>query len=74
MEKVTKNDEKSENSNKIKMNTFRWDNPSQSVFDADGRIQPLNCKRGELANRIITVGDPNRALKIAKNYPNCIVT
>ena len=47
---------------------FRWDNPSKSAFDADGRIQPLNCKRGELSNRIITVGDPNRALKIAQSF------
>ena len=47
---------------------FRWDNPSVPVFDADGRIQPLNCKRGEIANRIITVGDPNRALKIAQGF------
>ncbi|EAY05267.1 Phosphorylase family protein [Trichomonas vaginalis G3] len=47
---------------------FRWDNPSQSCFDADGRIQPLNCKKGELSNRIITVGDPNRALKISQSF------
>lgn len=47
---------------------FRWDNPSTSAFDADGRIQPLNCKKGELSNRIITVGDPNRALKISQSF------
>lgn len=45
---------------------FNWQSPSQSVFDSEGRIQPLNCKKGELANRIITVGDPNRALKFSK--------
>lgn len=45
---------------------FSWQCPAQSVFDADGRIQPLNCKKGEVANKIITVGDPNRALKISK--------
>ena len=45
---------------------FNWQAPSQSVFDGDGRIQPLNCKKGEIANRIISVGDPNRALSFSK--------
>lgn len=45
---------------------FSWQHPSQSAFDADGRIQPLNVKKGELSNRIITCGDPNRALRISK--------
>lgn len=43
-------------------NHFCWQQPSAPIFDADGRIQPLNCKKGEIANRIITVGDPNRAI------------
>jgi uridine phosphorylase len=42
-------------------NFFNWQQPSAPIFDSEGRIQPLNCKRGELTNRIITVGDPNRA-------------
>jgi uridine phosphorylase len=42
---------------------FNWQQPSAPAFDEEGRIQPLNCKKGELANRIITVGDPNRAAK-----------
>jgi uridine phosphorylase len=42
---------------------FNWQAPSASAFDADGRIQPLNCKPGELANRIVTVGDPLRAAR-----------
>ena len=45
---------------------FNWQPPSQSVFDSEGRIQPLNCKKGEVANRIISVGDPNRALKFSE--------
>lgn len=48
------------------MTHFSWLPPSKSVFDSDGRIQPLGVKKGELANRILTVGDPNRALKISK--------
>lgn len=47
---------------------FRWDHPAQPAFDADGRIQPLNLKKGELANRIVTVGDPNRAMKIISGF------
>lgn len=46
--------------------SFNWSPAATGVFDADGRIQPLNVKKGELANRIISVGDPNRALKISK--------
>lgn len=45
-------------------NSFVWTQPTGPIFDEDGRIQPLNCRRGELANRIITVGDPNRAHKL----------
>ena len=45
---------------------FSWQPPSKSVFDSNGRIQPLGVKKGELANRILTVGDPNRALKISQ--------
>ena len=48
------------------MSNFTWLPPSKPIFDKDGRIQPLNVKKGELANRILTVGDPNRALKISK--------
>ncbi|OHT11140.1 Phosphorylase family protein [Tritrichomonas foetus] len=48
------------------MSGFTWFSPSKSVFDSDGRIQPLGVRKGELANRILTVGDPNRALKISK--------
>jgi uridine phosphorylase len=43
---------------------FNWQSPFAPVFDSEGRIQPLNCKRGELANRILSVGDPNRAAKL----------
>ena len=48
------------------MSHFIWQQPSANVFDKDGRIQPLNCKKGEIANRIISVGDPNRALEFSK--------
>jgi uridine phosphorylase len=47
---------------------FNWQQPSAPIFDEDGRIQPLNCKRGEMANRIITVGDPNRAALFQKMF------
>ncbi|EAY11591.1 Phosphorylase family protein [Trichomonas vaginalis G3] len=40
---------------------FNWDPLGKGVFDAEDRIQPLNCKKGEVANHIISVGDPNRA-------------
>jgi len=33
--------------------------------DAEGRTYHLGCKRGEIANRIITVGDPRRAERLA---------
>ena len=45
---------------------FNWEPASAGAFDKDGRIQPLNVKKGEIANRIISVGDPNRAKKIAE--------
>lgn len=51
----------------LKQNRFYWEQPSASIFDSNGRIQPLNCKKGDIANRIISVGDPNRAAKL-KNY------
>ena len=44
---------------------FNWEPAAAGAFDADGRIQPLNCKKGEIANRIISVGDPNRAKKLS---------
>jgi uridine phosphorylase len=50
----------------MKGDRFNWSPVSSTAFDADGRIQPLNCKKGEIANRIISVGDPNRAKKIAQ--------
>lgn len=50
------------------MSFFNWQPPSKPVFDSEGRIQPLNCKKGELANRIITVGDPNRAMKFVSCF------
>jgi len=53
--------------------SFRWDHPSSSAFDSEGRIQPLNCNKNEISNRIITVGDPNRAMKVSaafdKDFP-----
>lgn len=48
--------------------SFIWKQPTGPIFDKDGRIQPLNCKKGELANRIITVGDPNRANKLKEYF------
>ncbi|KAH0791064.1 purine and uridine phosphorylase [Histomonas meleagridis] len=50
------------------MDSFLWKQPSGPIFDKDGRIQPLNCKKGEVANRIITVGDPNRANKFKECF------
>jgi uridine phosphorylase len=50
------------------MTFFNWQQPSAPAFDSDGRIQPLNVKRGELANRIITVGDPNRAASFQQYF------
>ena len=47
---------------------FNWHQPSAPIFDQDLRIQPLNCKKGEIANRIITVGDPNRAQKFVDSF------
>ena len=47
---------------------FNWQQPSAPIFDQDLRIQPLNCKKGEIANRIITVGDPNRAQKFVDSF------
>lgn len=44
---------------------FNWA-PGSGVFDKDGRIQPLNCKKGEVANRILSVGDPMRAQKLSQ--------
>lgn len=35
---------------------------------ADGRLYHLGLRKGELANRIITVGDIGRAIRIAKEY------
>lgn len=46
---------------------FNWDPLGKGVFDEEGRIQPLNCKKGEVANRIISVGDPNRAKLMAES-------
>lgn len=55
------------------MSHFTWLQPSKNVFDEEGRIQPLNCKRGDIANRIISVGDPNRALKISQTLTDVVV-
>ncbi|KAF8333149.1 purine and uridine phosphorylase [Cantharellus anzutake] len=34
----------------------------------DGRVYHLGLRLGELANRIVTVGDPHRALKLAEKF------
>lgn len=49
-------------------NHFYWQQPSAPVFDSEGRIQPLNCKKGDVANNIISVGDPNRAAKFKECF------
>lgn len=46
--------------------SFNWLLPTKSAFDSEGRIQPLGVKKGELANRILSVGDPNRAFKMSQ--------
>jgi len=38
--------------------------------DAEGRVYHLNAKRGEIANRIISVGDPARALLLSSFLDN----
>ena len=52
----------------LKQNRFYWEQPCAPIFDSEGRIQPLNCKKGDIANRIISVGDPNRAAKLKKYF------
>lgn len=52
----------------LKQNRFYWEQPCAPIFDSEGRIQPLNCKKGDIANRIISVGDPNRAAKFQKYF------
>lgn len=47
---------------------FNWSPFVKGVFDENGRIQPLNCNKHELAHRIISVGDPNRAQMISKAF------
>lgn len=46
--------------------SFIWQQPVASAFDSEGRIQPLGVRKGELANRILSVGDPNRAYKMSQ--------
>jgi uridine phosphorylase len=37
-------------------------------LDAEGRVYHIGAKRGEIANRVLLVGDPNRADLIAKAW------
>jgi uridine phosphorylase len=39
-------------------------------FDSQGRTYHVECKLGDIASRIITVGDPFRAKRIAKQLQN----
>jgi uridine phosphorylase len=38
--------------------------------DADGRVMHLQVKRGQVANRILSVGDHGRAARLARLFDN----
>lgn len=42
--------------------------PSELIINADGSIYHLNLKPGQIANDIITVGDPDRVTRVSQHF------
>jgi uridine phosphorylase len=49
-------------------------NSSNFPLDADGRTYHVECRTGDFANRVLTVGDFQRAHRIAKLFDSITVT
>ncbi|OMJ08131.1 Purine nucleoside phosphorylase DeoD-type [Smittium culicis] len=41
--------------------------------DAEGRTYHVECRRGDIANRVVTVGDPQRAKLMAKKFDKILL-